>query len=354
VGEQQSLALAGGTEQGRSFQTPTSAFAGSFSFADATYNNARLLNLTVSAATDRGNYAMNLGDYPISSVWSDAGFSAGIRSTGAIAGFADVAVRSSTGLWDAQALPFAAPRIGAMLTQTKADAGFEASGKDYDVTAGVGTFWINYAGGTNGVSRPARVTLAEPSLQARLFPGRKFSFKFEDSGSFTLPTFLDQYGNGAVSPMPLAYQRNALVAGTLTYTDGSRLRVSFEDAAESVQGATTGSVSSAGISAAWQISPTIALRAWTMHVADTVDIYSLVPPYGGVSPTVNALWLTYDTGSALRLDAIYRRDLLNATPFYHVDGAISGPIANRLRWYAGAYDWMHRTFVDVGLRFAGP
>ena len=61
--------------------------------------------------------------------------------------------------------------------------------------------------------------------------------------------------------------------------------------------------------------------------------------------------LTYDTGAGLRADAVYRRDLLNGAPFYHVDGAISGPIVNRLRWYAGAEDWMRRTFVDAGIRF---
>ncbi len=355
VGDAQSLTFAGGSEQTHLFETPvTSVFAGSFTFADATYTNARLLNLTLSTVADRGNYAMNLGDYPINSEWSDSAFSAGIHSTGPISVFANLDVRSSTGIYDAQALHFVTiPRIGAMFSQTKLDAGFEARGNDYDVTAGVGTFWINYTGGTNGISNPAGVALAEPSFQAELFQNRKFSFNFQDSGSFTLPTFLEQYGNAAVSPIPLAYQRNALVSGALTYTDGSRVRVSFEDASESVQGSTTGTVSSAGVSATWQLAPAIALRAWTMHVADTVNIQGLVPPYGGVAPTVNALWLTYDNGSALRVDAIYRRDLLNSAPFYHIDGSISGPVANRLRWYAGGYDWLHRSFIEIGLRFAG-
>jgi len=79
-----------------------------------------------------------------------------------------------------------------------------------------------------------------------------------------------------------------------------------------------------------------------------------VPPYGGEAPTCDALWLTYDATGALRADLIYRRDLLDFAPFYHVDGAISGPIANRLRWYAGAEDRMHRTFVDAGLRLGVP
>ena len=89
-----------------------------------------------------------------------------------------------------------------------------------------------------------------------------------------------------------------------------------------------------------------------MHVTDNVPLYGGGLPYGGAAPTVNALWLTYDTGAGVRADAIYRRDLLEGAPFYHVDGAISGPIADRLRWYAGAEDWLRRTFVDAGIRFS--
>jgi hypothetical protein len=121
-----------------------------------------------------------------------------------------------------------------------------------------------------------------------------------------------------------------------------------------VNGIWTGTVTSTGFSAVWQIAPAIALRAWTMHVTDTVPLYGGGLPYNGIAPTVNAVWLTYDTGAALRVDAIYRRDLLDAAPFYHFDGAISGPIGNGLRWYAGAEDRMRRTFVDAGLRFNPP
>jgi hypothetical protein len=90
-----------------------------------------------------------------------------------------------------------------------------------------------------------------------------------------------------------------------------------------------------------------------MHVIDTTALYGGGLPYAGNAPTVNALWLTYDTTSTLRADLIYRRDLLDSAPFYHVDGAISGPITGGLRWYAGAEDRMRRTFVDVGIRFSG-
>jgi hypothetical protein len=94
-----------------------------------------------------------------------------------------------------------------------------------------------------------------------------------------------------------------------------------------------------------------------MRVTDTVPAYALTTAYaydGSTTPTVNAFWLTYDaTPGGLRLDAIYRRDLLDGAPFYHVDGDLSGPIADRLRWYAGVEDRTRRTFLDVGLRFGG-
>lgn len=357
LGDGRSLAIGGGTEQGRVYESPASAFAGSFSFGDAAFTDPALMNLSVSALADRGNYASSVatgyGAWPISETWSDTGVSAGAHTNGAVSAFADVATRVSTGLYDAQALPFGLPRVGAMLATTHADAGLSVNGNDYRVLAGLGTYWINYSGGTYGVSQPAKVTLTEPSIQATLFPNGKWSLNVEDSGSFTLPTFFQQYQYSDALPQPLQYQRNALLSGALQYTDLSRVKVAFEAAQQTVRGASSGTVTSVGVATTWQISPDFALRAWTMHVTDDVPQYGYGIPYEGAAPTVGALWLTYDAPNALRFDAIYRRDLLDADPFYHVDGAISGPIANRLRWYAGVEDRMRRTFIDVGVRYTG-
>ncbi len=358
LGAQESLTVAGGSEQGREYESPGSAFAGSFSFADAAFSDPQALNLTLTGVMDRGDYETSSDPFsayqlPASAAWSDAGFDAAIHSSGPVVGFVEVGLRSSTGFYDPQALPYGLPRVGAMLDQTRADAGLEASGTDYALTAGVGAFWFDYAGGTYGVTQPARSALAVPSLEAQLFPNGKWSVNLQGSGSFTLPTFVDQYLYADGQTMPVLIQRNALQAAALTYTDDARVRISFEQALEDVSGASSGRITSTGFAAIWQVAPAISLRAWTMHVTDTAPLYAGAIPYDGVAPTVNAFWLTYDTGSAVRADLIYRRDLLNAMPFYHVDGAISGPIANRLRWYAGVEDRMHRTFLDLGLRFAG-
>ncbi|HEX3670598.1 MAG TPA: hypothetical protein VHT92_02715 [Candidatus Cybelea sp.] len=346
---EQSFSIAGGSEQDRDYGSATSSFAGSYSFADAAFNDPRALNLSLSTVMDRGNYVSTTLQWPTSTAWSDTGFDASVHTNGPIVAFADAGVRSSSGFYDAQSLGL--ERVGATLDQTRADAGVAASGNDFSVTAGVGAFWFDYAGGTYGVSQPARTSLAVPSLDAKLFPNGKWSLNLQASGSFTLPTFAEQYLYAEAQPMPVELTRNALQAAILSYTDGARVRVEFEGATENVSGSAGGRVSSMGLSAIWQVAPAISLRTWTMHVTDTAPIYGgLFPPTP--APTVNAIWLTYDTGGAIRADVLYRRDLLDELPFYHFDGAISGPIGDRLRWYAGAEDRMHRTFVDAGVRFS--
>ena len=347
----QSIAVTVGSEQGRDYASLASTFAGSFSFADAVFSDPRALNLTISAVNDRGTYDLANYGAPTSEAWSDSGFSAGVHTNGSVAGFADVAVRSSTGFYDAQATDPALPRIGAALDQTRLDAGLAAAARDYAVTAGVGAFWFDYSGGSYGESQPAKTALVLPSLDATLFPNGAWSLELQGSGSFTLPTFVEQYLYAGYAPQPVEVDRNALEAAILNYTDGARVRVSFEAADENVNGAATGKISSVGLAATWQLAPAIALRAWTMHVSSGVPFYG-TPEYGIAAPTVGALWFTYDCGAAIRADAIYRRDLLDGLPFYHLDGAISGPLAGALRWYAGAEDRLRRTFVDAGLRFS--
>ena len=344
-----SLSLIGGSEQGREYDNPDSALAGNFSFGDATFEDPGPLDVSVSALVDRGGYAQSYGDYGLASIWSDSSFTAGVRSNGNVAGFADLSQRSSSGSLDPRGLAYVSP-IGATLSQTRFDAGIDATGTDYHVTAGVGTFWINYAGGSGGFSWPARATLAVPSLQAQLFPQGKWSLTLQGSGSFDLPTFEQQYGYAQAVPSTVELARNSLYGGSLDFTDFSRVRLSLEAATQDVRGASSGTITSAGLSATWQVAPAISLRAWTMHVTDTVPVYGIGSPYDGTAPTVGAAWLTYENPGALRIDAIYRRDLLDAAPFYHVDGDVSGPIAGSLRWYAGVEDRMRRTFLDVGLR----
>ncbi len=347
ISSAQSLALSGGTSQGRQYEAGAISTADSFSFARALYDDRQpTIDLYASYVTDRGAYTANGAS--VGDIWSDSSFMAGARTLGSVAFFADISSRSSSGLFDAQS--YQMPRIAGALEQDRLDAGIDASGKAYAVTGGVGLFGIDYAGGTGGFSAPSTAHLAVPSLQAQLFPNQRWSATLEGSGSFTLPDLWQQYGYDD-NYQTLTYDRNTLYAAALTYSDDSRLRVSFETASQRVTGYSNGLVTSGGVAMTWQLSPLISVRAWTMHVADAVARTSQAPYAGSqIEPTVSAYWLTYDN-DALRVDAIYREDLLNAQPYRHFDGDISGPISRRLRWYVGSEDWQHRPTVDVGLRF---
>ncbi len=351
VSTAQTLQLSGGTSQYREYANPSSTLDGNFSFAKATFADVQpTIDLYATFVADRGAYVATSDDLPIDDVWSDANFSAGIRTPGAVSVFADVSSRLSTGIYDAQA--YHAPRIAGTLMQNRVDAGIDAAGKNYDVTAGVGVFGIGYTGGWGGTSTPSNGRLATPSLAVHLVPGSRWSADLDASGSFTLPTLWAQYGS-ADSYGALVYDRNALYSAALSYSDNARFRVSIEGASQRVRGYTNGLVTSQGVSAAWQVAPTISLRAWTMYVDDAT-----VPAQGGLSypvgtpQTVDAVWLTYENGAALRVDAIYRRDVLDRAPFEHIDAAISGPVVDHLRWYAGVEDRPRTRYLDVGLRFS--
>jgi hypothetical protein len=349
AGDGVSLQLGGGTEQGREYSSSYSSLADTFTFADTAFADRRLANLEVNASIDRGAYVATYGATAANTVWSDASFDAGVHSNGPVQLFADAGTRYSTGWYGVPSSPY--PPLGATLRQSRADAGFTGGTSWVSVTGGVGMFWIDYAGGTYGSAQPYGAAFATPSLQAKLFPQSRWSVDIEGSGAFTLPTFLAQYRYSDYDTT-VDFSRNSLFAGALTYTDDSRLNVSFEAATQSVRGSSFGTVTSEGLSATWQVAPLVSLRAWGMHVTDTAQTYEAVtPPYYGVGPTTGALWATYDNNGAVRLDAVYRRDLLNNAPYYHVDGDVSGPVTSALRWYAGVEDRQRVRYLDVGLRF---
>ncbi len=350
----QTLLFSGGTSQDREYGDPTSTLNGSFTFANAAFDDAQpTVDMHASFVADRGGYMASEGGLPITDIWSDSNFTAGVRTRGTVAAFADVSNRLSTGIYDATA--YQEPRIGGTLTQNRVDAGIDATARDLDVTAGIGFFGVDYTGGSDGSSVPATGHLATPSLLVRLFPNSRWSATLDASGSFTLPTLWEQYAfhDGYHT---FVYDRNSLYSATLSYTDDARVRVSVEAASQHVSGNTNGLVVSDGVSIAWQIAPAISLRAWTMHVSDSTAPSYGNPFYGSGMPSdVNALWLTYENGAAVRVDAIYRRDILNREPFYHIDADVSGPITDRLRWYAGVEDRQRTNDLDVGVRFAaGP
>lgn len=346
----QSFSVTTGSEQGREYGNPAATLAGSFSFADVSFDDEQpSIDTHASFSYDRGGYGATAYGMSLNDIWSDADFTAGFRSRGAVQVFGDVSDRLSTGSYDTTA--YDVPSVGAVLEQNRIDAGVNAIGADYDLTAGIGLFGFSYGGGTDGVFMPSSGRLATPSLQLALFPNGQWSATLEASDSFYLPTLWEQYDYNA-NYDTVTYDRASLFAGELSYTDWSRVRISLEEASQDVHGFTNGTVNSSGASLQWQVSPTIALRAWTLLASDATVPSGQVPyAYAGTQPDVNAFWATYENGDAVRADAIYRKDWLNGRPFYHVDGDLSGPIVRGLRWYAGVEDRLMVRHLDVGLRF---
>jgi len=346
----QSVRLAVGSSQGYQYQPSAYRAASSFSYADATFDDAQpAIDVYATATYDRGNYVAHFDQWPLVDVWSDSQIAAGVRTRGPVAFFADVSTRLSTGIYDAASV--GVPRIGAVLEQNRIDAGVTATGTFYDATAGLGAFGFSYGGGTDGVSSPSNGSLVTPSLRVDLFPQSKFGATVEASDSFELPTLWQQFAfdeNYGVS----TYDRANLYSAQLTYTDTQRVRLWWEEAWQFVHGFANGQVTSSGVAAAWQIAPAVSLRSWTMLSSDST-VASGQTPYvpDVVQPSVDAVWLTYENRSRLRFDAIYRKDVLDDAPFYHFDGDISGPISGALRWYVGAEDYQRSTQLNAGLQF---
>lgn len=348
LGGDQTLAYGAGSMQDRAFANPDLAFGDALSFATAAWTATRA-GFQANAALDRGAYGSNHDEYGESTVWSDAQLVASFRSRGEVPFFVDAATRLSDGYSDVRGLGGA--WIAGTRRQTRLDAGFEISGSDVDVQAGMAALWIAQRGGG---ANAAGTNFATPSLVARFHPRGNVRLDLTQSASYGLPSFDAQYAYGGAPAVDA--ERNSLSAATLTYSDASRLNASFEAASQNVAGSAWGRIASEGLAATWQVAPTLALRAWSMHVTDTVR--SMLPnayvpgSADGLAPTTGALWLTYENAGAVRADAIYRRDLLDGMSFFHVDGDLSGPLRGSLRWYVGAGDRQRHGFLDVGLRSA--
>ncbi|MEO7201062.1 MAG: hypothetical protein ABI431_00415, partial [Candidatus Tumulicola sp.] len=347
----QTLGFDVATSQYRETGASSDALDGSYSFAHAAYNDAQPgYDFGVDLMTDRGAYSASGLQPAYDGVWSDTGFSAGIRTRGSTFFFADTGVRLSSGGYDTEGYAYDA---SGNIVQRRIDVGFEADEPDYTLKAGVGQFGIDYEGSGWGSSGGQHTALATPSLQLQLFPNARWGASFSAAGSFSLPTIVEQYDGYALDS--LDYDRAASYAGTLSYTDLQRVRVELEAASQHVDGSVNGLVTSAGLSVTWQFAPDWSLRAWTMRADDATTpllpaSYAPYPSNFGTA-TVNAFWLTYENPGAIRFDAIYRRDLLNGQTFEHVDGDVSGPIKNGLRWYAGVQDVARTTYLSAGLRF---
>jgi hypothetical protein len=341
------LTLAASIAQGRVAPSGGSYLESSFGALRARYDRVRENDVHVQVLADRGTYDLQAGRES-TALWSDVAAEIGIAPATPVGFFADLGLRSSSGLYDAR--EYTIPLEYAAIEQQHADAGLRVVGKDYDLSAGIAAFDIGYRRGTLG-GPPLRSLVASPAVDLQLAPGRRLSARLGLAQTFRLPTVLEAYANPPFSTH-LPYDRNDLASATLSYTDLRRLRVDFTAATQAVHDLDWGNVNSVGIAATWQFAPAFSARVWELDVRDsTISNRSYVAETLPKTATVGSLWITYENDARVRVDAIWRRDLLDNLADEHLDGSISAPLAPNVRWFIGTERYRRSRYVDLGIRF---
>lgn len=336
----------------------------------------RAVDVRIDFYTDRASYAALYHGSPLDETWSDTNASITVRpaappATMGIAPCATFGVRTSTGIYDAYASGI--PNIGAAITQGQSVFGLSAQGANYHVTAGLGVYAIGYSGGIFGVSLPATAQATSPVMRVQLALNEHWSIDTSISGGFSLPLFTENYGNvTSFFPVPpgittlpgnnLVFDRNSTVEGTLEYSDASRMRLGVTALSRNVSGIDQGRITSAGGSFAWQITPAISLRTWWLRVTPALTVTVPTFRFGVPARPANAgsAWLSYENNHFLRLDIIWRQDLLDYQPDVHLDASVSAPLnaaspeafVRSLRWYVGTERYQGTRTIDAGLRFS--
>ena len=344
------LALTGSDE--RSFRNLTNDVNAGFVGVHADAERTQSFTERLEAYADRGSYGAQYFGYALRSSWSDSGASFSVHADTNVAPFATLGVRTSAGNYDAASLGI--PGLAATLAQVQAIAGVGAQAKTYDITVAIGGYNLTYAGGSYGKSVGASTFVGSPTIDVRLTPDDHWSFDLSQTGSFRLPTFAERYGDGNANY--LAIDHDSTFESTLGYTDTSRVTYAVTALVRNTHGLDTGRIASVGESIAWQIDPNLSLRTWWMHVApnQTADDDGL--HFGAAPRTANvgSAWLSYQAGAGLRIDAIWRQDLLNYVPDAHLDESLSTPLTARLRWYVGSERLVGVRSITAGINFLSP
>lgn len=304
--------------------------------------------VSASVAADGGGYDGAAQNIDYSAKWSDVQMQAGVTTNARVQFFSDASVRASSGYYrtSTAALPLTAGTIA----QTHVDFGAQTAGDRYSLRAGAGAFDLRYAGGAGGARSTLDGGIVLPSFFGSYAFDPHWTLQVQAGESFALPTILEAFVYPPDS-FALAFDRNMLLTGTLGYGDLRRFRASLTTMSERVTGLDSGTIHSSGISVAWQIAPALSLRAWLMHENDQTQPYEPIYRFG-VRPqpaTVGSYWLTYET-TGLRIDAIYRRDLLDYQVDPHFDASISAPLSSGVRLFGSTERRAGTRLVTVGLR----
>jgi hypothetical protein len=323
---------------------------GSFSALRLNFSRAGALSPYADAVVDRAGYtALSSSASAIWGGWSDAALQAGIRTSARISTFADAGARLSTGYYTTTS--YGIPRVAGSTGQTHVFAGAESHDSRARWRAEIGAFGFKYNGGRLSVPVPKSANAIASSLSLAYDLAPQWNIELAQTSSFRLPTLIETYTYGDTAA--LTYDRYQTANATLTYGDRRRLRAGFTVVRANVSGLDSGSITSAGAFASWQLAPNISLRAWTLHFSDTTHATMPVYRYGGIPQpaTPSSAWIAYRNGSGVTADILWRRDLLDYKSDEHLDASLGGPLARGLRWFAATERRQGQRFSALGLRF---
>lgn len=291
--------------------TPLSSSA---SAARVAVGGTGALHPYIEGWTQRAGYSA--GAFFPSAVWSDSAIEAGIRTAGVTSFFADISAQSYTSAYTYNAPPY---QFAAGSTQYRLDAGARGASQTFSWQALLAAFDVEQR--ETGYTEPQR-GLA-PSLLAQLALAPQWTvLASTDEAWNTLPD--ERIGQDRLQ---------------LDYSDLQNVKLGITTVREWTRSQTQ---TSAGLYAAWQLTPALSLRAWDMHFED------------GTQATPASAWLAYRAPSGMTADVIWRRDLLDGTQRPHLDGSIGLPLRSGLTLFAATEERGGLRYATIGLRAAQP
>jgi hypothetical protein len=312
------------------------------------FESARENTVDASVTADGGRYDGTSSALRYSAKWSDVQAQSGVHTNARVQFFTGAAVRISSGSYSTTANTL--PLVSGAISQTRVDMGAQTAGERYELRAGIGAFDVHYGGGASGAHTALDGGAVIPGVFGSYAFTPHWSIQMQGGGSFVLPTILETFVSPPDGP-GLKLDRNSLLEATLRYADLRRFHVDVTALDEHLSGLDNGTIQSAGISTSWQVTPVLSLRAWLLHENANTQPYEPLYRFGTLpkAATVGSYWLTYES-SGLRVDAIYRRDLLDYSIDPHFDASLSAPIAPEMRVFAATEQIAGKRSVTIGVR----
>jgi hypothetical protein len=305
----------------------------SFSSYRLAYERTSGADLYASVTGDRGTDAFTSSLFDSNDLWSDFDARVGVRSRAVVAPFAEVSTNDSTG-WFWAPTPEYSPYVAGTIDQTRAYAGVNATLPWATANVVYGINGIRFVNTFPGMTTTS-INGNDASATLDLHPTPEWSLQGSASSGYLLQTVFGAYNASEANISPLNPMSSDEL--DLTFQDLQRVRVgltSFGTRSLTIDD------TSAGAFVAWQIAPSVSLRTWWLDVH----------PQTGSPQSVGSAWLTANAG-AIRFDVIWRRDLYDLAGNAHLDGAVSGPINVRARWFAQTEQFGRARLTNVGIRF---